>query len=106
MAPDTLRDWERSGLVEPGRLPNGRRVYSPEDMEKLAVIRVLRQADYSLMGILHLFKGRTAMEDLTFARDRWEETLKGLAEDSILLGEILDALAGPCCQDRTRIGAY
>lgn len=92
VAPDTLRDWERSGLVEPGRLANGRRVYSPEDLEKLAVIRVLRQADYSLVGILHLFKGRTATEDLSFARDRWEETLRGLAEDSVLLGELVDAL--------------
>ena len=92
VAPDTLRDWERSGLVEPGRLANGRRVYSPGDLEKLAVIRVLRQADYSLVGILHLFKGRTAMEDLSFARDRWEETLRGLAEDSVLLGEIVDAI--------------
>jgi len=106
VAPDTLRDWERSGLVEPGRLPNGRRVYSPEDLEKLAVIRVLRQADYSLMGILHLFKGRTAMEDLTFARDRWEETLRGLAEDSILLGEIVDELAGPGCRKPTRGDPY
>jgi len=92
VAPDTLRDWERSGLVEPGRLPNGRRVYAPGDMDKLAVIRVLRQADYSLVGILHLFKGKTAMEDLGFARDRWEETLSGLAEDSVLLGEIVDEL--------------
>jgi hypothetical protein len=33
-----------------------------------------------------------AMEDLSFARDRWEETLRGLAEDSVLLGELVDAI--------------
>jgi DNA-binding transcriptional MerR regulator len=92
VAPDTLRDWERNGLVRPRRLPNGRRVYSPEDLERLALVGLLRQADYSLMGILQLFKGRSAIQDLGFARDRWEETLRGLGEDAVLLEEILAEL--------------
>lgn len=92
VAPDTLRDWERNGLVRPRRLPNGRRVYSPEDLERLALVALLRQAGYSLMGILQLFKGRSALQDLGFARDRWEETLRGLSEDALLLEEILAEL--------------
>jgi DNA-binding transcriptional MerR regulator len=92
VAGDTLRDWERNGLVSPARLPNGRRVYSEADVEKLMVIRVLRQADYSLMGLVNLFGEKTAIEDLTFARDRWDETLRSLIEDCSLLGEITDEL--------------
>lgn len=92
IAPDTLRDWERNGLVSPRRLANGRRAYSPRDMERLALVRMLRQAGYSLMGVLHLLGGKTAIEDLSFARDRWDESLRGLLLDSLLLGEIVDEL--------------
>jgi DNA-binding transcriptional MerR regulator len=89
VAPDTLRDWERNGLVAPGRLPNGRRVYSQSDMERLVVARTLRQAGYSILGLVSLFGGKTAIEDLTFARDRWDVTLRGLLRDAVLLDEIV-----------------
>ena len=92
VAPDTLRDWERNGLVTPTRLPNGRRLYSGSDIEKLLVIRSLRNAGYSLMGLVNLFRGKTAIEDLTFARDRWDETLRGLIADGALMETILDEL--------------
>lgn len=104
VAVDTLRDWERNSLVTPARLANGRRMYSKEDIEKLLVIRSLRQSGYSLMGLVNLFGGKTAIEDLTFARDRWDETLWGLIEDGALMEEILDGLeharTGPSGQDR------
>lgn len=92
VAPDTLRDWERNGLVTPRRLPNGRRLYSKADIEKLLVIRSLRNAGYSLMGLVNLFRGKTAIEDLTFARDRWDETLRGLIADGALMEAVLDEL--------------
>lgn len=95
VAADTLRDWERNGLAAPARLGNGRRVYVQADLEKLAVVRVLRQADYSLMGIVNLFGGKTSVEDLSFARDRWDETLRGLIDDSVLLREITLESSGP-----------
>jgi DNA-binding transcriptional MerR regulator len=93
VSPDTLRDWERSSLVEPRRLPNGRRVYSSEDMERLAIVALLRQADFSLLGIRSLLKGKTAIEDLSFARDRWDETLRGFLDDCRLLEEILEEMS-------------
>jgi DNA-binding transcriptional MerR regulator len=51
---ETLRTWERSGLVKIKRGANGYRVYSAEDMERLNIIRTLRCANYSLSAILRL----------------------------------------------------
>jgi DNA-binding transcriptional MerR regulator len=51
---ETLRTWERSGLVKIKRSANGYRVYSIEDMERLNIIRTLRCANYSLSAILRL----------------------------------------------------
>lgn len=51
---ETLRNWERNGLVSIRRLQNGYRMYAPEDMERLLIIRTLRCANYSLAAILRL----------------------------------------------------
>lgn len=51
---ETLRNWERNGLVSIRRLQNGYRVYSAGDMERLLIIRTLRCANYSLSAILRL----------------------------------------------------
>ena len=51
---ETLRTWERSGLVQIKRNTNGYRLYSAEDMERLNIIRTLRCANYSLSAILRL----------------------------------------------------
>lgn len=51
---ETLRTWERSGLIKIKRSANGYRVYSSEDMERLNIIRTLRCANYSLSSILRL----------------------------------------------------
>lgn len=51
---ETLRNWERNGLVSIHRLQNGYRMYTSEDMERLLIIRTLRCANYSLCAILRL----------------------------------------------------
>lgn len=92
LAPDTLHDWERSGLIRPGRLDNGRRRYTGQDLDRLLVIKVLRDGGYSLMGILSLLNDRSRSLDLGFARDRWHDTLRILLADTDELRDILDAL--------------
>jgi DNA-binding transcriptional MerR regulator len=94
VAPDTLRDWERSGLVKPGRQENGRRTYDGPTLDRLLVIKVLREGGYSLMGIRHLLSGEGTMADLSHARDRWALTLNGLVADTRLLREALNHLSG------------
>ncbi len=51
---ETLRTWERSGLINIKRIRNGYRVYSSGDMNRLNIIRTLRCANYSLTSILRL----------------------------------------------------
>ena len=60
---DTLRNWERNTLVTGARMQNGFRMYSPQDMERLLIIRTLRSANYSLCAILRL------MQKLSFSRN-------------------------------------
>ena len=57
VTPETLRTWERSGLIRIGKRENGYRVYSDGDMERLNIIRTLRCANYSLSAILRLMNG-------------------------------------------------
>lgn len=100
IAPDTLRDWERNGLVRPPRLPNGRRAYGRAELERVLLVKLLRDAGHSYMGMRRLLGPGAREEDLGFARDRWEHTLAGLLEDLGQMGEILDELgADPATGD-------
>lgn len=49
---DTLRNWERNGLLKVKRKQNGYRFYTSDDIERLKMIRSLRCANYSLEAIL------------------------------------------------------
>lgn len=89
---DTLRDWERNGLVRPARLPNMRRLYDADTLDRLVMIKVLRDGGHSLMGIIDQLTNRTGTEDLSFARDRWERTLGCLVEDTDSIESILGEL--------------
>ena len=51
---DTLRNWERNGLLQIKRKENGYRAYTGEDIERLKMIRTLRLANYSLEAILRM----------------------------------------------------
>ncbi len=90
---DQLRNWDRSGLLDVPRDPGtGYRLYGAEEIGRLSVIRMLRQAGYSLMAILRMLKrfdaGETerlraaldtpgADEVLETVADRWLTTLAG-----------------------------
>ena len=51
---DTLRNWERNGLLQVKRRQNGYRTYTSDDIERLKMIRTLRSANYSLEAILRM----------------------------------------------------
>jgi DNA-binding transcriptional MerR regulator len=88
---DMLRNWERNGLIAVPRDPrNDYRLYSPSEIGRLRVIRMLLRAGYSMMSILrmllYLDQGRAADlrqvldtprpdEDIHSAADRWLSTL-------------------------------
>ncbi|MFO7548493.1 MAG: MerR family transcriptional regulator [Acidimicrobiia bacterium] len=51
MHPQTLRIYERKGLIEPYRTPGGTRRYSPADIERLALIQELTEQGLNLEGV-------------------------------------------------------
>ncbi|WP_117212403.1 heat shock protein transcriptional repressor HspR [Allorhizocola rhizosphaerae] len=85
MHPQTLRQYDRMGLVEPGRTAGGGRRYSLRDVELLREIQRLSQEDgVNLAGVKRIIglerlvgemrEQMTRMaEELTEARQRLEE---------------------------------
>ncbi len=49
--PQTLRIYERKGLIEPYRTPGGTRRYSDEDLERLGLIQELTSRGVNLEGV-------------------------------------------------------
>jgi len=49
--PQTLRIYERKGLLEPGRTSGGSRRFSEADLQRLARIQELTQAGLNLEGV-------------------------------------------------------
>ena len=49
--PQTLRIWEREGLLEPARSPGGTRRYSQHDITRLLEINALSDDGLNLAGI-------------------------------------------------------
>jgi MerR family transcriptional regulator/heat shock protein HspR len=65
MHPQTLRIYERRGLIEPSRTPGGSRRYSPADIQRLQQIQELTNEGVSLMGVVHILQ---LQDDLRRAR--------------------------------------
>ncbi|MDH3194204.1 MAG: MerR family transcriptional regulator, partial [Acidimicrobiia bacterium] len=49
--PQTLRIYERRGLVEPHRTPGGTRRYSQADIDRLQLIQTLTEQGLNLEGV-------------------------------------------------------
>ncbi len=70
MHPQTLRIYERRGLLEPFRTPGGTRRYSQEDIDRLAVIQELSEQGLNLEGIKLVLQLRARVRDLERENDR------------------------------------
>lgn len=51
MHPQTLRIYERKGLIDPYRTPGGTRRYSQDDIERLSLIQELTSQGLNLEGV-------------------------------------------------------
>ena len=51
---DVLRDWERNNLLVVPRDAKGSRMYGRTELNRLKIIRTLRNAHYSMMSILRM----------------------------------------------------
>lgn len=63
--PQTLRFYERKGLLRPGRIGGRTRMYSPEDVEDLArLIRLTRDLGVNLAGVEIILRLRRRMLEM------------------------------------------
>jgi MerR family transcriptional regulator/heat shock protein HspR len=77
--PQTLRFYEKKGLVRPGRSEGQTRMYSEEDVEEIArLLRLTRDLGVNLAGVEIVLKMRRRMIDM----QRQIEDLLGYVRDS------------------------
>jgi MerR family transcriptional regulator/heat shock protein HspR len=77
MHPQTLRIYERKGLLEPFRTPGGTRRYSQEDIERLQLIQELTSQGLNLEGVRRVLalqeENRTLKRKLDKLRDKLDD---------------------------------
>jgi MerR family transcriptional regulator/heat shock protein HspR len=74
--PQTLRTYEREGLIRPSRTVGNTRLYSEEDVERIEMItRLTRELGINLAGVEVVLNMRARMEEM---RQEMEETIKAL----------------------------
>lgn len=77
MHPQTLRIYERKGLIDPFRTPGGTRRYSQEDIERLQLIQEMTAEGMNLEGVRRVLalqeENRRLKKRLDRLRDKIEE---------------------------------
>lgn len=73
--PQTLRIYERKGLIEPFRTPGGTRRYSDEDLERLGLIQELTADGVNLEGVRRILDLQTENTRLRAQVDRLRRLL-------------------------------
>lgn len=64
MHPQTLRIYERKGLLDPYRTPGGTRRYSQADLDRLSLIQELTEAGLNLEGVKRVLQLEEEVERL------------------------------------------
>lgn len=79
--PQTLRLYEREGLVKPTRTEGNMRLYSEEDIEKLrTIISLTRDLGVNLAGVDIILRMKEQIEDLQRQIEKLTELLKKYVE--------------------------
>ena len=89
MHPQTLRIYERKGLIDPFRTPGGTRRYSQDDIERLQLIQDLTSEGLNLEGVKRVLALKEENRRLKKKVDRLRDKLEALEE------AIEDAGRGP-----------
>lgn len=81
MHPQTLRIYERKGLVDPIRTDGGSRRYSEEDVAKLRRIQELTNAGLNLEGVKRFIEMETEIASLRQQLAAAKEELRRFSEE-------------------------
>lgn len=80
MHPQTLRIYERKGLIDPARTPGGTRRYSQEDIERLQLIQEMTAEGMNLEGVRRVLSLQEENRRLKRKLDRLRDKLEELEE--------------------------
>jgi len=82
MHPQTLRIYERKGLLEPARTQGGSRRYSDEDIAQLQRIQDLTADGHNLEGVRRILELEAEIEALQHQIDALKEQAHQAVEDT------------------------
>ena len=82
MHPQTLRIYERKGLIDPYRTPGGTRRSSQEDIERLRLISDLTSQGLNLEGVRQVLSLQDEVERLRDKVDQMEKRLDAVTADA------------------------
>jgi len=88
--PQTLRYYERAGLIQPSRTPGNIRLYSQEDIERLQLIqRLVEDLGVNLAGVEVILNMRAQMRQMEGQMQRLADEVQRLRQ---LLSEVAEAV--------------
>lgn len=94
MHPQTLRIYERKGLVDPARTGGGSRRYSDADIEQLRRISELTSGGLNLEGVRRVLALEARVAELTDEVDRLRGELRRSSAALVPLRQELDRYRG------------
>lgn len=81
--PQTLRTYERRGLIKPARTSGGTRRYSAKDVERVRLIQELTQGDgINLAGVLRILALEDRLERLERRLDHAKEEVEAVRSEA------------------------
>ena len=80
--PQTLRIYERRGLIEPYRTPGGTRRYSAADLERLSLILELTEEGLNLEGVKRVLELENLLENLRSKVESLQERVREAHESA------------------------
>lgn len=103
MHPQTLRIYERKGLIDPYRTPGGTRRYSREDIERLSLIQELTAKGLNLEGVKQVLELQRELQELRAevaelrqrVKQEIEEVHRSYRRDLVLRSEVLPQVRRP-----------
>jgi MerR family transcriptional regulator, heat shock protein HspR len=92
MHPQTLRIYERKGLIDPFRTPGGTRRYSQEDIERLQLIQEMTAEGMNLEGVRRVLVLQEENRQLKKKLDRLRDKIEAMEEAAEEAGRPADIL--------------
>ncbi len=90
MHPQTLRIYERKGLIDPFRTPGGTRRYSQDDIERLQLIQDMTAEGMNLEGVKRVLALQEENKRLKRKLDRLRDKIEEMEEMAEAAGRPAD----------------